>query len=181
MTAYLAMPSGHAVLKQQQAVAWLGSTIGAWQLRALAGGQWGGTFEPGGSKFHLDPGWVAGVSAGRNLLAQQGARPYVGGSAALAVASSTGAGGHRLTASDLRVGCDVGWLLANRLDLHAVGRVFGGPVFWRVGGTTEVGSDRWHVQLGAGAGVHLGAGIAVFAEAVPLGQTGASAGFAARW
>lgn len=181
MTAYLAMPSSHAVLEQQQVVAWLGRTIGAWQVRAVAGGQWGGTFELGGSNFRLDPGWVAGVSAGRNLLAQQGGRPYVGGSAALAVASSTGPGGKRLTASDLRVGCDVGWLLANRLDLHAVGRLFGGPVFWRSGGTTEIGGDRWHVQLGLGAGVHLGAGLAVFAEAVPLGQTGASAGVAARW
>ncbi|MSQ84970.1 MAG: hypothetical protein EXR77_19200 [Myxococcales bacterium] len=181
MTAHLVMPSSHAVLEQQQAVAWLGRTVGPWQVRAVAGGQWGGTFETGGTRFSLNPGWVAGVSVGRNLLVQQGLRPYVGGSAALAVASSTGTDGHRLTASDMRVGCDVGWLLANRLYLQAVGRLFGGPVFWHNVGTTEVGGDRWHVQLGAGAGVHLGAGLAVFAEAVPLGETGASAGLVASW
>ena len=173
--------TGHAVLRQQQGVVWLGRTVGAWQVRAIAGGQWSGAFDSGGKHFHLNPGWAAGVSAGRNILAQHGAWPYVSGSGALAVASMSGPGDQRLTAADLRIGFDAGWLFADRFDVHAVGRLFGGPVFWRRAGTTDTGTDRWHVQLGAGLGVRLAAGLSVFAEAVPLGETGASAGVAARW
>ena len=172
---------GHATLQQRQAVAWFGKVVAAWDVRAVAGGQWDTVFGYKGESFVVDPGWIAGLSAGKNWRRQDGWRPHIGIGAALAVAAGNGPGNRRLIAGDLRLSGDVGWTFFERLDLHAVGRIFGGPVLWRNLTTSDDGNDRWHVQLGAGASVRLGAGTALFVEAAPVGEVSYSAGIAQRW
>lgn len=79
-------------------------------------------------------------------------------------------------AFDLRVGGIVGVTVGERFRPYVLARVFGGPVFWRYEGSAVTGTDFYHVQLGGGLSVALGKGFAVFAEGVPLGERGASAG-----
>lgn len=81
-------------------------------------------------------------------------------------------------AYDLRLGVVVGFTIADRLRPYALGRVFGGPIFWRYHGAAVTGTDLYHVQLGAGFSLALGKGFAVYAEGVPLGERGLSAGVA---
>jgi hypothetical protein len=177
---------GDPTLRQQQAVVWLGRQVGRWQVRGIAGGQFGATLSGGAAAGTLDagaaefsPGWVLGASAARRWLPQEGARPFVDGSLALAVSSVTSADS-RLTAADLRVGVDVGWMWADRWQFTGVARAFGGPVLWQRNGVLDSGTDRRHFQLGVGGAVRLGA-TSVFAQVVPLGEVGASAGVVTRW
>lgn len=170
---------GDPTLQQQQAVVWLGRQVGRWQVRGIAGGQFGATLSGGPLAAEFSPGWVVGASAARRWLPQEGARPFVDGSLALAVSSVTSADS-RLTAADLRLGVDVGWMWADRWQLTGVARVFGGPVLWERNGALDSGTDRRHFQLGVGGAVRLGA-TSLFAQVVPLGEVGASAGVVTRW
>jgi hypothetical protein len=75
-------------------------------------------------------------------------------------------------AVDFRAAVSAGWTLWERFTPYAVGRVFGGPVFY--GGA--IGTDAYHVQLGAGFVVGLPLGLDLNFEIVPLGEQRLSGG-----
>ena len=64
------------------------------------------------------------------------------------------------------------------LSPYAVGRVFGGPVYWAYQGEDVTGTDTHHYQLGAGLTVVAFGRVNVFAEGVPIGERSFAAGTA---
>jgi hypothetical protein len=80
------------------------------------------------------------------------------------------------TALDARFGVLVGKTFFDRLTVYAAGRLFGGPAFWRIDGASKVGTDLYHYQVGGGLIVRLPAGLDLYAEGIPLGERGFSAG-----
>lgn len=82
----------------------------------------------------------------------------------------------RYSAFDLRLGTVVGATFFDRVTPYALGRVFGGPVFWRYQGASVTGTDTHHYQLGAGVAVLLVRRLDVYAEGVALGERALSAG-----
>jgi hypothetical protein len=80
------------------------------------------------------------------------------------------------TALDARLGVLVGKTFFDRLTVYAAGRLFGGPAFWRIDGDSKVGTDLYHYQVGGGLIVRLPAGLDLYAEGIPLGERGFSAG-----
>ncbi len=80
------------------------------------------------------------------------------------------------TAFDLRTGALVGKTFFDDVSVYAVGRLFGGPAFWRIDGQSRVGTDLYHYQVGGGVILRLPAGLELFAEGVPLGERGVVAG-----
>ncbi len=80
------------------------------------------------------------------------------------------------TAFDLRTGIVVGKTFWNMFTPYAVARLFGGPVYWRVGGQAAQGTDKFHFQVGAGAVLSLKRIVDLYVEAVPLGELAAVAG-----
>ena len=87
--------------------------------------------------------------------------------------------GGTLGSLDLRIGVDAGWRLGPG-EFYATARVFGGPIFWTAPGRSETGTDRYKVQLGGGAALALGRWVA-FAEAIPVGEIGVTAGVGLGW
>jgi hypothetical protein len=85
----------------------------------------------------------------------------------------------RYTALDLRVGLAFGATFFDALSPYAVTRLFGGPIFWRNEGRDLVGTDNYHVQLGAGLSYRIARKVDVFVEGVPLGERAISGGAAA--
>jgi hypothetical protein len=79
-------------------------------------------------------------------------------------------------AFDLRLGAAFGTTLFDRLSPYAVGRVFGGPVYWHYLGAAVTGTDVSHYQLGAGIAWLVARRVDVFAEGVPLGERAVAGG-----
>jgi hypothetical protein len=84
----------------------------------------------------------------------------------------------RYTALDLRFGCAVGATFFESLSPYAVVRLFGGPIFWHYQGEKLLGTDAYHVQLGAGLSYRIARRVDVFVEGVPLGERALSGGAA---
>ena len=80
------------------------------------------------------------------------------------------------TALDARVGVMVGKTFFDRLSVYAAGRLFGGPVFWRIADEAKLGTDIYHYQLGGGLIVQLPAGLSLYGEGIAVGERGAVAG-----
>jgi hypothetical protein len=81
-------------------------------------------------------------------------------------------------AFDLRLGALVGTTLWHVLTPYAVGRVFGGPIYWKYQGRDVTGTDTHHYQLGAGLTVAVARRFNLFAEGIPLGERSLAAGTA---
>ncbi len=82
------------------------------------------------------------------------------------------------SAFDLRLGALVGTTLWKVLSPYAVGRVFGGPIYWTYQGDSVTGTDAHHYQLGAGATLVVARRFNVFAEGIPVGERSAAVGTA---
>lgn len=67
---------------------------------------------------------------------------------------------------DVRAAVAAGYTFFERLTPYLTARAFGGPVFWR----KQVGTDLYHVQLGAGVVLGLPAGFDLSVEVIPLGE-----------
>ena len=63
---------------------------------------------------------------------------------------------------------------------YAVGRLFGGPVFYKIDDVNRIGNDRYHFQLGAGGLIALGKRVDLFVEGVPLGEQALTGGIGVR-
>lgn len=143
-----------------------------------------------GETFHMQSGWLATVGLSWLALTETARRPFVLASAVAGYAAATtrqegqgdSAGAsdtESWRAGDGRLGLAVGKSFGP-LRPYAVGRVFGGPVSWQLGGQSITGTDRHHYQLGAGAALSLPGHVDIEVEAVPLGEQAvvAGAGFA---
>jgi hypothetical protein len=134
-----------------------------------------------GAYHELLPGWLAMAAASWRVVSGAGARPFVLLSATL---GASGASTRALradetvayTAVDLRLGAVVGKTFFEVLSPYAAARVFGGPILWRFRGEDRMGTDRYHVQVGAGLAVSLPRRFDVFVEIAPLGERSATVG-----
>ena len=117
------------------------------------------------------PGAVASLALSYLLLEQGPYTPFVqvAGSISFSAFRTTDA---NYAAIDFRGGVVAGYTFLERLTPYAVFRAFGGPVFY--GGL--LGTDAYHVQLGAGLVVGLPFGFDLSAEVIPLGEQRVTAG-----
>lgn len=169
-----------ATLERTQVAAWLGRRLDRrWSLRLLAGGILSGQWRGAGGDAAVAGGWIAGASLSRALRDGGGARPWVRGTATLAVARYDLAGPHDVWAGDLRLGVEAGWRLGP-VTPYLLGRVFGGPVLRDTATRVLSGTDRRHVQIGPGVGVALGS-LSLGVEASVFGEVAMAASAAARF
>jgi hypothetical protein len=73
-------------------------------------------------------------------------------------------------ALDFRAGLVGGLTWWRTLSAYAVVRAFGGPVFWRYEGESQLGTDTHHYQVGGGFAVLVLRRVDMFVEGVPLGE-----------
>jgi hypothetical protein len=134
----------------------------------------------------FERGLVTDVSASYRLV--DGATPlghgFVAGSLLLSYTGSrtqlgrTGPETH-YDALDLRAGLAAGLTWFRKLTAYGVVRAFGGPIYWTYEGTSELGTDTHHYQLGGGLAVLVVKRLDVFVEGVPLGEQAVAAGASA--
>jgi len=145
-------------------------------LEVGAGAFDGGRITAPDARFGLEPGFVGSVGASWRLLDAKGAIPFVLLTGQFSYLSSSTSPGGGYNAFDFRVGAAVGTTLWRIFTPYVVGRAFGGPVYWRFAGTSIVGTDDHHWQVGAGFSLRLAERLDLFAEGVPLGEQGVTAG-----
>jgi hypothetical protein len=159
----------------------------AFQL--AAGGTLGGRLVTPAGTQDFSNGFTGAVGASWRVQEQEGGkvRPFVvlTGNLSFSTARTTLAGiagapdvtaGYQ--AFDLRVGALVGTTLWQVLSPYAVGRVFGGPIYWQYQGSDVTGTDAHHYQLGAGLTLVVARRLNLFAEGIPLGERSAAVGAA---
>jgi len=79
-------------------------------------------------------------------------------------------------ALDLRAGAAFGLTWLRMLSAYGVLRGFGGPVYWTYEGSSELGTDTHHYQVGGGLALLLLRRVDLFVEGVPLGEQALAAG-----
>jgi hypothetical protein len=79
-------------------------------------------------------------------------------------------------ALDVRAGLVGGFTWWRVFSAYAVVRAFGGPVFWRYQGESQVGTDTHHYQVGGGLALLVLRRVDLFAEGIPLGEQAIAAG-----
>jgi hypothetical protein len=142
-----------------------------WTLSAAAGVIFFGRLRSASESFDFSGGLVGSFSANFVALEQGRFRPFIMVAGSLA-ASGVRAAPTDYVAIDGRVTATVGYTFLERLTPYVVGRLFGGPVFWR----SQVGTDLFHYQVGAGLVVGLPFGLDLSAELAPLGEQRITAG-----
>ena len=151
-----------------------------WTLQAGAGGILGGSLDHG-VHDRMGPGFSAYVGTAYRLVDGRGYAPFVQLTGAL---SGTHVSTHtaddaspRFTAFDLRIGAIAGKTIAESFTPYVVGRAFGGPVYWQFDHQGVTGTDTYHYQVGGGVSLAVfHRRFDVFAEGIPLGEKGVSAG-----
>jgi hypothetical protein len=132
--------------------------------------------------YTFNPSFLAALSATYRLLPEKGALPFIflTGTLAGLVGSTRAqdASTQDFDALDLRIGAVVGKHVTPHGSAYLAGRAFGGPVSWRVEGSTVNGTDVYHYQVGLGAAYAFGPAH-VFVEGIPLGERAITAGFGA--
>lgn len=135
----------------------------------------GGSLEGEGQRFAVKPGFLASFTGGYRLFGGADGQLFgvttlsMGFSRASVEDDRTG-DTQTLSASDLRVGAELGATLFGRLRPFALARAFGGPVQVQIAGRDRVGSDRRHFALGFGVGTDAGRGLDLRFEAALLGE-----------
>ena len=117
------------------------------------------------------PGGVGSLSLSSLLLEQGTYAPFLQFSGSIALSAMSVADAHYV-AIDVRAGLAAGWTFFERLTPYAVVRAFGGPVFYG----SALGTDAYHVQLGAGVVLGLPWGLDLSAKVIPLGEQRVTAG-----
>jgi hypothetical protein len=156
------------------------------------GGTFGGRLVTPAGDYDFSPGVTAAVGASWRLLerahsfvvatsnlAFSAARtrpPAAGGPDPLFAGSGDGSVSYQ--AFDLRLGALAGTTFLNLLSPYVVGRVFGGPIFWKYQGASVTGTDTHHYQVGAGLSLAIARRFNLFAEGIPLGERSLAAGTA---
>jgi hypothetical protein len=144
-----------------------------------------GALPSAAQRFLVLPGWELTVTYSRRILDGHGCWPFmvlgISGSASGAstreeTLASVVAPTSSLYAFDVRAGLVVGKTFWRTLSPYAAVRGFGGPVLWDYGGTSVMGSDRYHFQVGGGLVTALTHGFDVFVEGIPLGERAVTLG-----
>ena len=150
-----------------------------------AGGSFGGRLVTPAGNQEFSPGVTAAVGASWRVVDQS--RPFVVLTGNLSFSATNtkltdtnGAVGNPVgyQAFDLRVGVLVGTTLARIFSPYAVGRVFGGPIYWKYQGASVTGTDAHHYQVGAGLTLVVARRLNLFAEGIPLGERSLATGVA---
>ncbi|HEU4410044.1 MAG TPA: hypothetical protein VFS43_32620 [Polyangiaceae bacterium] len=141
----------------------------------------GGASGAAAGRYEVGPGLATAFGGSFRAVDGRGAAPLVllTGTVSFTHAGTRAEGGESptFTAFDGRLGALVGKTIADVVTPYALGRVFGGPIFWRFGGEAVTGTDLYKYQVGGGATVSLfRRQLDVFVEGVALGERGASAG-----
>ena len=144
-------------------------------LQAGAGVFLGGHITAASVRYDFAPGFVSAIGASWRVVDARGAVPFVLLTAQISYASTT-TQGIGYNAFDARGGAVVGTTLWDVLTPYLVGRIFGGPVYWRYNGAAVTGTDVHHYQVGGGLSLLLARRVDLFAEGVPLGELGVAAG-----
>lgn len=142
-----------------------------WTLSGAAGGIFNGRLLSDSESFDFSGGLVGSVAGSFVALEQGTYVPFIMVAGSLAV-SGVKAAPTTYVAIDVRLTATVGYTFFQRLTPYAVGRLFGGPVFWR----NQTGTDLYHYQVGAGLVVGLPFGFDLSAELIPLGEQRVTAG-----
>jgi hypothetical protein len=148
-----------------------------WTLGGALGTTLVGSLKPPGSSFDVSPGPLLTLTGSFRALDEGTIAPFVLFTASLGGALSwttptsgqpPGAGGDTRSfwAFDGRLGVAAGKTIAHVVTPYLLARTFGLPILW---GTTTVGTDAYHYQLGAGVVVRVGA-FDLELEGVPLGE-----------
>jgi hypothetical protein len=153
-----------------------------YSLQLTAGGIFDGSATASGAGAG-DVGGGGAISLGWSWLpiyeSEEG-RPFLQVSASLGVSTTTAVSDvgarERLTSGDLRLGVLVGKTFFDKLSVYAAGRLFGGPVWWKLAGEDVAGGDAHHFALGAGAILRLPEHLDLFAEGMGLGEQSVSLG-----
>ncbi|GMV13821.1 MAG: hypothetical protein HS104_39775 [Polyangiaceae bacterium] len=142
----------------------------------LSGGMiGGGDFDGEGRRYSVGTGWLAAATGGYRLLGGGdgelfGVVTLTMGFSRTHVEHAASKEDEALSASDLRLGTELGVTLFERLRPFALARVFGGPVQFRRAGEARTGGDRHHYALGVGAGTDAGGGLDLRFEGALLGE-----------
>lgn len=151
----------------------------AWSITAGAGAVISGNVDAGGVSFAMDPGWLVRLGATWLPLDGSGPWPFVALSASLAASGvgTTAPGLPRtyLTSLDAGLSVSAGKSIAGIVAPYVGAKVFGGPVFWSLGGASTTGTDVNHWQVAFGAAASLPLGIDVLVEWAPFGAQSAVA------
>ena len=149
----------------------------AWSVTAGAGAVVSGSIDAGGATYVMDPGWL--VRFGATWMAVDGSGPWpfvaLSGSLAASGVNTTGPGGVKapLTSLDAGLSASAGKSIAGIVAPYVGAKVFGGPVFWQLGGASVTGTDVAHWQVAFGVAANLPFGIDVLVEWAPFGATSA--------
>jgi hypothetical protein len=149
-------------------------------LHGALGATLGGELDMPAAQYRLSAGPIGALGA--SWRAFERGRAFGALTAMLSVSSTatrlagTTDATVRYTAFDLRLGAVAGATFFDRLSPYALGRVFGGPVFWHYQGAAVTGTDTHHYQLGAGVAFLLARRLDFYAEGVPLGERALSVG-----
>jgi len=154
-----------------------------WTFELALGSIFGGSLRSDPAEFDVRPGLLVAAGASWRVLEADGARPFIALTAQIAfAAASTRIGSDPAAPSasydalDARLGAVTGWPLWQTVTPYVLARAFGGPVYWQYQGATLTGGDVHHFQVGGGLLLRIGQQFDVFAEGVPLGEQGVSAG-----
>lgn len=173
-------------IEQQGVTAFAGRSFGGdWSVRAGGGAVFGGTLTHDQmGEFEMGTGVVASVAAARRWTFGGDGRWFADGSGTFGAGTLTTTAPDgtetRYTSVDLRFGVTAGRVFAERFSPYVLARAFGGPVFWEIAGESTVGTDKTHVQLGAGIAITLPANLTAVIDVSALGERSASAGVSLR-
>ena len=152
-----------------------------WTIEAGLGALLTGQLRRDTERYRFHPGVVAAVAGSWRALEASGLRPFILFTGRLSyldtktqlVDDSTTVAYRAL---DLRLGALVGWPLYQTLSPYLVTRGFGGPIFWTYRGESQLGTDAYKYQVGAGLSLVLAETLDVFVEGIALGERGVTAG-----
>ncbi len=145
-------------------------------LQAGAGAAFGGALTLADGEYRLSPGPTAMIGADFRAFDDGRYSLLLTSGVSFATArthtppAAEGEPSATYTAFDLRLGAQFGITLGRIAIPYVVGRVFGGPIFWRYRGEAVTGTDTHHYQLGAGLAVRVTKALNLFVEGVPLGE-----------
>jgi hypothetical protein len=151
------------------------------RIQASAGVAGTGTLATPDGTYDFSPGAIGAVGVSYRFLT---GRPFLVLSGLLSASSAQtelrdhAASAARYTALDIRAGLAFGATFFDALSPYAVVRTFGGPIFWHYRGQSVLGTDRYHVQLGAGVAYRIAGRVDAFVEGIPLGERAFSGGAA---
>lgn len=153
-------------------------------LRFGAGGIVAGELaRHGAGVASFGPGVSGYIGVSKTIVDEKPSVPFVQLGATLSVSRVATRGtapsdAPSFTATDLRASATAGkTLLGGWIVPYASARAFGGPIFYRFAGTSVTGTDLSKFQLAGGLSLSLPHHeLDLFAEGVPLGERGASAG-----